>query len=161
MQKQTAMYIMNRLADSLFNHQKKLEAIAILLLCFSISFRFSSSGTKWLWNNYSFVAVILVGTVILIALIWIRIEKTKTNQLIDAIKNEQNTQINNVDNRENALSARQKVVFDLILAGKSNKEIMSELSIELSTLKTHINKIYKILEIDSRKQTVRFKNRVS
>ena len=147
------MKIINYLADSLFKHQKKLEAIAILLLCFSISFKFNNLETKWLWNNLSFVAVILVGAVILIALIWIRIEKTKTNQLIKAIKDE-----NNSGNRLNELSARQKVVFDLILAGKSNKEIMSELSIELSTLKTHINKIYKILEIDSRRQIGKFKN---
>ena len=152
------MKIINYLADSLFNHQKKLEVIAILLLCFSISFKFNNLETKWLWNNLSFVAVILVGAVILIALIWIRIEKTKTNQLIKAIKDEESTDENNSGNRLNELSARQKVVFDLILAGKSNKEIMSELSIELSTLKTHINKIYKILEIDSRRQIGKFKN---
>ena len=152
------MKIINHLADSLFKHQKKLEAMAILLLCFSISFRFNNMGTKWLWNDFSFVAVILVGAVILIALIWIRIEKTKTNQLINAIKNEQDTGNNHVGNRMDELSARQKVVFDLILAGKSNKEIMSELSIEQSTLKTHINKIYKILEIGSRKEIRNLKN---
>lgn len=42
--------------------------------------------------------------------------------------------------------------FDLIVAGKSNKEIIEKLFIELSTLKTHINKIYKTLEVSSRKE---------
>ena len=41
--------------------------------------------------------------------------------------------------------------------GKSNKEIMDELCIELSTLKTHINKIYKTLGITSRKQIKKLK----
>lgn len=152
------MKIIDTLADSLFRHQKKLEILAILLICFSISFRFDNQKTNWIWNDYSLVAVIMVSLVILIALIWIRIEKMKTNQLIDSIKNEQSLEVNHSANRLDKLSARQKAVFDLILAGKSNKEIMSELSIELSTLKTHINKIYKILEIDSRKQIRKYKN---
>ena len=152
------MKIIDQLANSLFRHQKKLEIVAILLLCFSISFRFENQKTNWIWNDYSLVAVIMVAVVILVALIWIRIEKMKTNQLINAIKNEQTIEDNHSRNRLDELSVRQKSVFDLILAGKSNKEIMSELSIELSTLKTHINKIYKILEIDSRKQIRKYKN---
>jgi DNA-binding CsgD family transcriptional regulator len=152
------MKIIYHLADSLFKHQKKLEVIAILLLCFSISFRVDNLKTKWLWNDYSLVAVVMVGAVILIALIWIRIEKMKTNQLINAIKNEPASEKDQGTNRLDELSSRQKEVFDLILSGRSNKEIMSELSIELSTLKTHINKIYKILEIGSRKQIRKFKN---
>lgn len=152
------MKITNYLADILFRHQKKLEALAILLVCFSISFRFDNSKTNWLWNDYSFIAVILVCLVILLALVWIKIEKIKTNHLIRTIKVNQTTTENQVKYRMKELSARQKEVFDLIVAGKSNKEIMSGLSIELSTLKTHINKIYKILEIDSRKQVRKFIN---
>ncbi len=37
---------------------------------------------------------------------------------------------------------------------------MAELHIELSTLKTHINQIYKILGIKSRKETKNFNNKV-
>ena len=92
-----------------------------------------------------------------LALIWIQIEKKKTKNLIELIKEETLTKTN-TKNQIEELSLRQKEVFDLIVAGKSNKEIMSELSIELSTLKTHINKIYKMLEIDSRKQLRQYKN---
>lgn len=52
----------------------------------------------------------------------------------------------------NGLTSRQKEVYDLIMAGKSNKEIMSTLFIEQSTLKTHINQIYKQLNIRNRKE---------
>jgi DNA-binding CsgD family transcriptional regulator len=92
-----------------------------------------------------------------IALIWIKIEKVKTNNLIKLIKSETITNKTNIENQLDELSAKQKQVFDLIVIGKSNKEIMDELCIELSTLKTHINKIYKILEITSRKQIKKLK----
>ena len=60
-------------------------------------------------------------------------------------------------NKIDELSAKQKQVFNLILSGKSNKEIMDEMCIELSTLKTHINRIYKILGITSRQQIKKLK----
>lgn len=50
------------------------------------------------------------------------------------------------------LTERQRKVYDLILLGKTNKEIMSELFIEQSTLKSHINQIYKKLDIKSRRE---------
>jgi len=146
------MKIINYLADLLFQHQKKLEIIAIFLLCFTISFRFTNFQTVWLWSNYTYIAVILVIILIVIALIWIQIEKNKTKSLIELIKNEKETIRPNTENQLEELTVRQKQVFDLIKNGKSNKEIMDELSIELSTLKTHINKLYKTLGINTRKQ---------
>ncbi len=50
------------------------------------------------------------------------------------------------------LTMRQKEVYDLIISGKTNKEIISELFIEQSTLKTHINQIYKKLNIKNRNE---------
>jgi len=151
------MKIINYLADILFRHQKKLEIIAIFLLCLTISFRFTNFKTEWLWSNKTYIAVILVLMLISIALIWIKIEKVKTNNLIKLIKSETITNKTDIENQLDELSAKQKQVFDLIVIGKSNKEIMDELCIELSTLKTHINKIYKILEITSRKQIKKLK----
>lgn len=151
------MKIINYVADILFRHQKKLEIIAIFLLCLTISFRFTNFKTEWLWSDKTYIAVILVLMLISIALIWIKIEKVKTNNLIKLIKSETITNKTNIENQLDELSAKQKQVFDLIVIGKSNKEIMDELCIELSTLKTHINKIYKILEITSRKQIKKLK----
>ena len=73
------MRIINYLADILFRHQKKLEIIAIFLLFSTISFRFTNFQTVWLWSNYSYFAVILVMMLIVIALVWIQIEKNKTS----------------------------------------------------------------------------------
>jgi DNA-binding CsgD family transcriptional regulator len=151
------MRIINYLADILFQHQKKLEAIAIFLLCLTISFRFTNFKTVWLWNDKTYIAVILVLVLIAIALVWIKIEKKKTNDLIALIKNEVSANTSAKENQLDELSSRQKQVFDLIVLGKSNKEIMDELCIELSTLKTHINKIYKTLEITSRKEIKKYK----
>ncbi|HOY05471.1 MAG TPA: helix-turn-helix transcriptional regulator [Saprospiraceae bacterium] len=151
------MKIIDFLSDLLFRHQKKLELIAIFLLCMTISFRFTNFKTVWLWNDRIYIAVILVFIIISIALIWIKIEKVRTAGLIAHIKSQTSANGSNTENPIEELSSKQKQVFDLIAAGKSNKEIMDALYIELSTLKTHINKIYKILGIRSRKQAQKFK----
>ena len=53
------------------------------------------------------------------------------------------------------LTKKEKEILDLITAGKSNKEIASELFVELSTVKTHINKIYSKLNISQRKEAIK------
>jgi len=155
------MRIINYLADLLFRHQKKLEIIAIFLLCLTISFRFTNFRTVWLWSNYTYIAVVLVVILIALALVWIQIEKNKTRNLIELIKTETETNKPNSENPFEELSVRQKQVYELIINGKSNKEIMNELSIELSTLKTHINKLYKTLRIDTRNQLRKHKNPIN
>ena len=52
------------------------------------------------------------------------------------------------------LTAKEQEILDLILAGKSNKEIASSLFIEVSTVKTHINKIYGKLNVKSRREVM-------
>jgi DNA-binding CsgD family transcriptional regulator len=49
------------------------------------------------------------------------------------------------------LSLQQRKIFALLIDGKSNKEISELLNIELSTVKTHINRIYSKLGLNSRK----------
>lgn len=55
------------------------------------------------------------------------------------------------------LTAKEQEILDLITAGKSNKEIASLLFIEVSTVKTHINKIYGKLQVKSRKEVMALK----
>jgi DNA-binding CsgD family transcriptional regulator len=50
------------------------------------------------------------------------------------------------------LSRRETEVLNCLLQNKTNKQIADELCIELSTLKTHINKIYKKLEVKNRRE---------
>ena len=47
-----------------------------------------------------------------------------------------------------------------MLENKTNKEIASALFVSVSTIKTHINNLYKKLEVTSREEMVlRFKNK--
>lgn len=60
------------------------------------------------------------------------------------------------------LSKQETTVKNLILKGKSNKEIAEELFISLSTVKTHITNIYHKLNISNRDElTSKFKNTTS
>ncbi len=52
------------------------------------------------------------------------------------------------------LTLKEREILALIQAGKANKEIASELFIGVSTVKSHINKIYAKLEVHSRKEVV-------
>jgi DNA-binding CsgD family transcriptional regulator len=52
------------------------------------------------------------------------------------------------------LSVQEKKVFDLIRSGASNKEISADLNIEVSTVKSHVYKIFSRLGVKSRKEIV-------
>ncbi|NNF36866.1 MAG: response regulator transcription factor [Saprospiraceae bacterium] len=55
------------------------------------------------------------------------------------------------------LLKRESEVFNLIRTGKTNKEIASQLNVEISTVKSHVNSIYNKLGIKSRKATRKYK----
>lgn len=150
------MIILDKIADLLYRRQKFLEIAAVFLFFLVVAFRFDRNNIKLLWSDYPFIALILVLITILVAIIWVKIEKQKTQLTIEEIKNNASGKFSMAEEKLNALSARQRKVFDLIVQGKSNKKIISELIIELSTLKTHINQIYKALDIKSRKEALSF-----
>jgi len=52
------------------------------------------------------------------------------------------------------LTSQEVKILQFIQQGKSNKEIAAELFIELSTVKSHINKLYAKLKVKSRKEAV-------
>ena len=51
-----------------------------------------------------------------------------------------------------SLTTQELRILKGIIAGKTNKELAAELFIEISTIKTHINRMYQKLEIKSRKE---------
>ena len=55
-------------------------------------------------------------------------------------------------NSQPGLSKQEITVRNLILEGKSNKEIASELFISLSTVKTHITNLYAKLNVGNRQE---------
>jgi len=50
------------------------------------------------------------------------------------------------------LTKQENVIKNLVLSGKTNKEIASELHISLSTVKTHLHNIFKKLNISNRNE---------
>ena len=56
------------------------------------------------------------------------------------------------------LTSQEQKTLDLILEDKSNKEIASELFISVSTVKTHINNLYKKLNVTSREEVKSLKS---
>ncbi|MFK7935450.1 MAG: response regulator transcription factor [Saprospiraceae bacterium] len=58
------------------------------------------------------------------------------------------------------LTQKEEEILQLICAKKSNKEIASELFVEVSTVKTHINKLYAKLGVSNRKQAQSIGNQI-
>ncbi len=52
------------------------------------------------------------------------------------------------------LTSKEKEILALLVQGKSNKEIAAELFIELSTVKSHLSKIYRQLNVAGRKEAI-------
>ena len=60
--------------------------------------------------------------------------------------------LSDTKNGKSTLTQQENKVLGLILNDKTNKEIASELFVSVSTVKTHINSVYKKLEVSSRKE---------
>ena len=58
------------------------------------------------------------------------------------------------NNNSVPLSKQENTIKELIISGKSNKEIANELFISINTVKTHISNIYGKLHITSRKELI-------
>jgi DNA-binding NarL/FixJ family response regulator len=56
--------------------------------------------------------------------------------------------------REPALTRRQREVLELLAAGMANKAIARHLGVEISTVKTYTNAIYRKLGVQSRTQAI-------
>lgn len=61
-----------------------------------------------------------------------------------------------INKKMKLLSPREREVCNLLKEGKSNKKIAEELFIEVGTVKAHLNKIYKKLETNNRRETTDF-----
>jgi DNA-binding NarL/FixJ family response regulator len=57
-------------------------------------------------------------------------------------------------NRATLLTAKECRVLEMVAEGKTNKEIAIANFVELSTVKTHINKIYAKLEVKNRREAI-------
>lgn len=142
---------MTRILDILAKYQNYFLAFAIFISLSAVSFTSIGGSTNLNLKNYPLVIFLLIAISILLAILYIVIDKRRIKALSKQINTVSVNERDDMKSKLPDLTKRQKEVYDLIISGKSNKEIMALLFIEQSTLKTHINQIYKKLDITSRK----------
>jgi len=93
-------------------------------------------SSKWNRTIIALLAVSLLGNV----LFFLAKKKKNSSQLLEK------------------LTPQEQKIVNLMLENKTNKEIASELFVSVSTIKTHINNLYKKLDVSSREEVaLRFK----
>jgi DNA-binding CsgD family transcriptional regulator len=140
--------------DALFRFQKILIPSFTLLFLGAVYILFGEVADKLEWSETVYILMLLVIASFGISFAWARIEYSKVRLLMDKLQVKETEKETSLQNRLKQLSFKEKEVLNQILAGKSNKEICATLFIEHSTLKSHINHIYKKLEVNSRKEIV-------
>lgn len=144
--------ILMKLKDILSKYQKYLLGIALLLSSIAISVRSNDGKINLVLHKHPGLIFLMVVISSFLVAIYFQINKRKISSLSNQIKEESKIRTVGFDALINRLTERQREVYDLIISGKTNKEIMSELFIEQSTLKSHVNQIYKKLNIKSRSE---------
>ncbi|GJM31719.1 MAG: hypothetical protein DHS20C18_07200 [Saprospiraceae bacterium] len=98
----------------------------------------------WVWRFMALQTLLILVMGIGLILLWQRWKSSITK-----------AQPNSTDApTSELLTVKELEILDLIRQGVSNKEIAGILFIELSTVKTHINKIYAKLGVKSRKEAI-------
>ncbi|MBK7009763.1 MAG: helix-turn-helix transcriptional regulator [Saprospiraceae bacterium] len=132
--------------------QKYLLAIALVLTSIAISIRGSDGKIKLVLHNYPGLLFLMVVVSTFLISLYFKITSRRISSLSIQIREQSKIKSDGNNAQIDELSGRQKEVYDLIISGKTNKEIINELFIEQSTLKSHINQIYKKLNIKSRRE---------
>lgn len=128
-----------------------LAGIIILFTLSGAGFTFHNGTVTWFWTEMPFIGIMLILAAFGSSKIWVDLDRLELKNKTESVLREagKNTGLTDL------LSAREIEVLSKISEGKSNKEIADELFIEVSTVKSHINKIYKTLNIKSRKEAAK------
>lgn len=133
--------------------QELLIALSIFLGLCSIGFSFEGTTFLWFWQKYPIIPVFLLLFAFFAIRYWLTLEIEKQRQDILA-EYKKNIETTEQTDFRNLLSPREIEVLGLINSGLSNKAIAEKLFVSLSTVKTHINNIYKILEVKNRREAI-------
>lgn len=105
-------------------------------------------GVQPKWKDRLLIAQAVLIVLLLIAVVWLMVNRNKNK----AGASENRSRLELFGN----LTVKQQEILKLLAEGKTNKEIANELFIELSTVKTHINSIYKQLNLSNRQDAIAF-----
>ena len=136
--------------------QKILIGIMIFTALSAIGFSFSKNQVDWFWSKAPYLAVLLIAITFVTSKIWLKIDRKNQDDRLKAILSDLGHKGYGSGNPLLVkLSEREREVLNKIGEGKRNKQIADELFISLSTVKTHINNIYKVLKVSNRKDATR------
>ncbi len=141
-----------KLESILLKYHKYLLIVALILSSIAISIRGGDGEVKLILHNYPTLITLLITVSLFLVAIYFKVIRKKILNLSNQIKEQSKFEDEGIEALFDRLTERQREVYYLIISGKTNKEIMSELFIEQSTLKTHINQIYKKLNIKKRRE---------
>lgn len=98
--------------------------------------RYIKSNNERTFKTYiPILLLLLLGSGLFNFYLWNKLKKTKHSIKTNGIED---------------LTKQEKKILDLILNDKTNKEIAQEIFVSVSTVKTHINNLYKKLNVTSR-----------
>ncbi len=122
-----------------------------MLLIFAIAINLDNIHNQKTWSSVWFIVVMAVVCLAFVLAIYMRIQHAQSRKLARDIKQNVIPAGPDRDALVAKLTTRQREILELILLRMSNREIMEELSLEPSSLRSHINRIYKVLQIRARK----------
>ncbi|AXT52782.1 LuxR family transcriptional regulator [Aquimarina sp. BL5] len=117
----------NKYPDSPYVQQYKTELAADK---FSVEITSKESSSYWLW----IIIALLILSGLLNVFLFQKLRKHRDSHQLT----------------EKKLTQQERKILDLILQDKTNKEIASLLFLSVSTIKTHINNLYKKIDVESR-----------
>lgn len=133
--------------------QQILITVSIFFALSSIGFSFDGNAFLWFWQKYPIIPILFLLFAFFAVSYWLKLEIERQRQKIYS-EYSQNIEAQQREDFKNLLSEREIEVLELICKGLSNKEIAEKLFISLSTVKTHINNIYKILDVKNRREAI-------
>ncbi len=104
------------------------------------------SESNWLFKG---LALLFGLSTFILGYLYVKLRKKKQGPKLEPVPN--------VDHSVKSLTPQELKILAHIQNGKSNKEIASELYIEVSTVKSHINKLYGKLKVKNRSEAIRAK----
>jgi len=140
---------------TIMNAKRKQQitlGLGIFLSGMAISFSYNGQDSNWTWQKMPFMAIALLLLAFVSIRLWLLFEIERQRDII-----RQSFEMRTSNPQQDpylALSVREKEVLKLVMEGKQNKEIADTLFVALSTIKTHINNIYKILEVQNRREAL-------
>ncbi|MCB0553294.1 MAG: helix-turn-helix transcriptional regulator [Phaeodactylibacter sp.] len=140
--------IKQKLSDWFYVHRGPSTAIILFAVLLAVGFSFQSGKILWFWYDMPLVGTFLIALVILLSHFWLQAERRRHFEQFTEEKE------NALLTRYERLSSRELEIIGKLRTGKSNQEIAGELFVELSTVKSHLNRIYKKLEVRNRREAI-------